>query len=306
MGVLDPPVSATSGAATPSVRSSPPVRRFSRPRSAIFLLFALAAASAAVPDRDRPTGFSIDLRVASDKLLQVVRQVANDRTIRGTYQYDKETTLTGASSDTSSDAFEPWNGPGQVFYKVKHQTVAPAHFPDSGDIGTVTVRYIVQPLGPEGTRLRIDAVFIAEGRHQRHISDGSVETTEFAEIAQKLQDLQEQEKEAERQAQNKAQEQQQNELRNSLEEENSRLEAATTSLQQLQQRKEELRREVLARAKLSGVPLKTAPFNHAATLRLLPKGTVVTIVMRTPYWYGVLGPQAQRGWVYHLLLEAVP
>jgi len=268
----------------------------------------MATASTAVPDRnrERPTGFSIELPVPGSKLLQIVRQVVNDQTIRGTYQFEKETILTDAASASSSNAFGSWTAPGQVFYKVRLETLAPAHFIGSGDVGTVTVRYIVQPLTPESTRLRIDAVFIEDGRHRRHPSDGSIETSEFSEIAKRLQALDQEEKKAQEQVQAQAQEQELRQLQSTLDKEKSRLEVATNSLRQLEQRAAELRHKVMARVKSPGVELKAAPFNHAATLQSLAQGEVVTILVRTPYWYGVQRQQGQKGWVYHIFLEALP
>ncbi len=271
-------------------------------------MLALAAAHAAFADRRKQslTGFSIDLSVAPSKLLRVVGQVVKDETIRGTFQYEKETALTGASSASSSHAFDTWTGPGQVFYKFRRETLAPAHFLGSGDRGTVTVRYIVQTLTAEKARLRIDAVFIEDGRHRRHPSDGSVETSEFAEIAQRLQALEQEEKKAQDQLQRQAQEEELNQLRSTLNDEQSRLEASRTALQQLEQRAAALRPQAMARVKLAGVELKAAPFNHAATLQGLGQGEVVTIVVRTPYWYGVQRQQGQRGWIYHLFVEPLP
>src|SRR5690348_11305912 len=76
---------------------------------------------------------------------------------------------------TPSKAFPPWTGQGKVLYKIRPHTLSPEHFYQSTDEGTVAVRYIVQPLTPSGTRLRIDAVFVEATLRKRHASNGRVE-----------------------------------------------------------------------------------------------------------------------------------
>jgi hypothetical protein len=48
------------------------------------------------------------------------------------------------------------------------------------------VRYVVQALTTESTRLDIDAVFVEDSRRHPHASDGVVEKTEFEEIDRRL------------------------------------------------------------------------------------------------------------------------
>jgi len=307
MGLLVPRLDDSPGAAKP--QSHPSASRLLRGALLLsFLGLALAASSATLADRRKsgPEGFSIDLPVAASKLLKVVVQVAQDETIHGTFQYENESVLSGASAVSSSNAFEAWTGPGQVFYKVHTEALSPAHFPGSGDVGTVTVRYIVQELTPESSRLRIHAVFVENARHRRHPSDGSVETSEFSEIAKRLQAIEKDEEQAQQQRQTQAQEQELNQLRSALEEEKLRLEAARNSLHQLEQRAAALRRELMARVKSPGVELKTAPYNHAATLQTLARGEEVMVLLHTPYWYGVRRQKGQQGWVYYIFLEPLP
>lgn len=307
MGLLVPRLDDPLGAAKP--QSHPSASRLPRCAHILFFLgLALATSSAALADRPKPgpAGFSIDLPVAASKLLKVVVQVAQDESIHGTFQYEKESVLSGASAVSSSNAFEAWTGPGQVFYKVHTEALSPAHFPGSGDVGTVTVRYIVQELTPESSRLRIHAVFVENGRHRHHPSDGSVETSEFSEIAKHLQAIEKDEEQAQQQRQTQAQEQELNQLRSALEEEKLRLEAARNSLHQLEHRAAALRRELMARVKSPGVELKTAPYNHAATLQTLARGEEVMVLLHTPYWYGVRRQQGQQGWVYYIFLESLP
>ena len=43
------------------------------------------------------------------------------------------------------------------------------HFLDSADIGTVTVRYVVEPAGEARTRVRIDAIFVEDPKSQAYL-----------------------------------------------------------------------------------------------------------------------------------------
>ncbi|PYX08516.1 MAG: hypothetical protein DMG88_09970, partial [Acidobacteria bacterium] len=136
-------------------------------------------------------GFSIDLTQPYEKVLDVVQQITNDGIIRGTFQYKGTEQLDGAESANSSSAFSSWTGQGKVLYKIRPHTLSPEHFYQSNDEGTVTVRYIVEPLPPSGTRLRIDAVFVEATLRKRHASDGQVENSEFEAVSAKMQDLEE-------------------------------------------------------------------------------------------------------------------
>jgi hypothetical protein len=275
----------------------------------LLLTVAFAASPGVHAGRTEKSGHSltIDLPSPSAKVVKVVEQVAGDGIIHGTSQYEREKTITDATVATSSDAFEPWEGPSQVFYKVKDGALAPSHFDDTGDIGTVTVRYVVEAVNPQLTRVRIDAVFIQHGRRRRHVSDGSVETSEFGEIATQLKALERQEQDAEAQRlEMEKQEQERTQMRQERDQEEARLAAATASLGELQKQAQGLRQQLLARVKSDGTPLRSAPFGHSASLGKLARGDQVTIVVRTPYWSGVLGPHGEKGWVHNSSLEPLP
>ncbi len=133
-----------------------------------------------------PEGFSITLPDPYAKVVDAVREVCGDGTIRGTSEYESETTLTGAGPAASSASFPRWAGSGDVFFKVRPKTVSPANFAGARDLGTVTVRYIVEPGPNAGVRVTIDAVFIEDNHHGRHASKGFVERAEFGAIAMSL------------------------------------------------------------------------------------------------------------------------
>jgi len=60
---------------------------------------------------------------------------------------------------SSSSLFPEWKDPGTAFYKVRTKVLAPANFKETGDEGTLAVRYVVQSRDANRTTLRIDAVF---------------------------------------------------------------------------------------------------------------------------------------------------
>lgn len=150
-------------------------------------LVSVAAGTAG--SRNRPERFTITLPAPYSRMIDVVREVCSDGVIRGTQQYDSETGITGADAVDSSSAFPPWKGPGEALYKVRRKALAPSHFENSRDIGTVALRYLVEAAGPDQTRLTIDAVFVEDSRHGRHLSQGMVEVAEFGEIARKLKQI---------------------------------------------------------------------------------------------------------------------
>ena len=122
-------------------------------------------------------------------VLKAVQEVTQDQIIHGTYSYDKERILYGAHSANSARVFGGWPGPGKAFYKVADKVLSPRFFKDSEDIGTISVRYVVQDAGPGAAILRIDAVFV-DARNVRHPSEGNVESSEFAAIQEHLKNIQ--------------------------------------------------------------------------------------------------------------------
>src|SRR5438067_4809992 len=105
-------------------------------------------------------GFSIDLDSPYETVVKVLESVAGDGIVRGTGEYKGTDDLLGAVPVKTSDAFKKPAEDGKVFYKVRGNSIAPDHFDNSNDEGTVTVRYVVRALGPKATRLWIDAIFV--------------------------------------------------------------------------------------------------------------------------------------------------
>jgi hypothetical protein len=140
-------------------------------------------ALAGTPDH---SGLSTALPMPYAAVVEAVRAVCADGVIRGTAQYESESTIDGAKESPSSALFPQWTGSGAAFYKTRPGAIAPSHFAGSKDRGAVTVRYVVAP-GPAGdTHVIIDAVFVEDTHHGRHPSQGFVEKAEFEEIAKRL------------------------------------------------------------------------------------------------------------------------
>src|SRR5260221_3565660 len=100
-------------------------------------------------------GFVTEFAASYDDALQALQEIVQDQTIRGTYMSDREKTLTGAATADSTPLFPHWQGEGKIFYKIRTEAIAPRHFLESADIGTVAVRYVLTNVSPERTRLRI-------------------------------------------------------------------------------------------------------------------------------------------------------
>jgi polyhydroxyalkanoate synthesis regulator phasin len=242
--------------------------------------------------------------------------------------------------------FPAWTEGGKVFYKVRKQALDPRNFKDSGDVGTLAVRYVVQPQGEKNTVLRIDALFVEDFRRSVHLSNGSVESSEYKDIQDRLAAVELMKKET-AEALEAKQEQlaKQNfglgsdtvllstppATAKSFESgsgENatgevpsapaapSPLASPTSAMAQpsagelpaesLEQHVAELRRQVERLIKKPGAPLKSAPFHTASTLKSLEPGVEILILISTPYWYGVETHDGQHGWIRRDQLEQVP
>jgi hypothetical protein len=254
---------------------------------------------------DVPEGFAIDLKASEADVMKAVELVTQDTILHGTQVYSREDELTEAEAATGSAYYGPWTGPGHAFYKERKQALSPQHFKNSTDVGTVSVRYIVLGVAPNRTHLQIDAVFVEDGSKRVHQSDTTVETSEFAEIQSHIVRIQREERQTadglqRRQLQVAAQS-------NAKERdaEAARLKDAESSIQSLELRLHELQHQAELRVKAQA-NLKSAPFEHAATLQSVPASSDVLIEIVTPYWYGVETVDGHRGWLRHDQVEPIP
>jgi hypothetical protein len=252
-----------------------------------------------------PEGFAIDLKASEADVLKAVELVSQDTVLHGTQVYSREDELTEAEAATGSVYYGAWTGPGHAFYKVRKQALSPTHFKNSTDVGMITVRYIVLGVAPDRTHLQIDAVFIEDGSKRVHTSDTTVETSEFAEIQSHIVRIQREERQT---ADLQQRQQLQHAAQANVKERNAeaaRLKDAESSVQSLQVRLNELQHKAELRVKAQA-NLKSAPFEHAATLQTVPANSDVLIEIITPYWYGVETVDGHRGWLRHDQVEPIP
>jgi hypothetical protein len=251
--------------------------------------------------------FSTEIAAPESEVVKAVELVVNNGIIQGSKEFNKDKYIENASAATSSPLFPEWKEPGQVYYKVRTDVLAPLNFKDSQDEGTLAVRYVVSSKDASKSILRIDSVFVEDFQRTVHPSNGSVEEAECQEIENQIDSAQAEKKQSDEREKLGQQKLMAQELeRKRLAEEASALTAAQTSVQTLDQRLDYLRHQAERVVKAPGVQLKTAPFHNATNVKSLEGGSEVVIVVVTPYWYGVETTDGQHGWVNREQLEPLP
>jgi hypothetical protein len=285
---------------------SPPIR-FLR-ITAISTVMMLLSPVAGIPKETLTTpGLVREFFGSLEEVRQAVQFVVHDQVIHGTLIFDKEPILTGAEAVDSTPLFDPWQSLGDVYFKIRRNAIAPRHFLESGDQGTIAVRFVLIPVDANRTRVKIDAIYQETAHRIFHSSDGTVEKSEMKEIKDQLETLQE----AAAQAADARRRQTSAELvRQSLirqrEDETTRISNAQSAQKDLEQQVSALHHELERRVKAPGADLKAAPFQSAATLKTLTAFTDVVILIVTSHWLGVETPDGQRGWLPQELLEQLP
>ena len=127
-------------------------------------------------------GLITNVPFSEAEVVQAVQDVVQNGIIRGTREYNKDEYVSGATAQSSSRAFPAWTEGGQVFYKQRLHAIDPRNFKDGGDVGTLTVRYIVQKQDEKNCVVRIDAIFVEDFRRSSHLSNGSVESAEYKDV----------------------------------------------------------------------------------------------------------------------------
>lgn len=301
----------------------------------LILTFFLAALPLPAREKDAiqyGMGLVVNVPFPEAEVAQVVEDVVQNGIIRGTKEYNKDEYVSQASPAPSTRVFPRWTEDGKVFYKVRLKALDPRNFKDSGDVGTLAVRYVVKAQGDKNTVLRIDARFVEDFRKSSHPSNGSVESAEYKDIHDRL-DAIESMKAQTVEAQKEKQEQSAKTQKPVPSDETpatapppvplSRAIAlappnpapanevppskdATPAVQTLEQHLQDLRRQLQRVVKAPGAPLQSAPFHTATALQSLPAGTEVLIVVSTTYWFGVETHEGQHGWLMRDQLEQVP
>jgi len=271
------------------------------------LLLLLLPATSAAKETLTTAGLVREFPATLVEIRQAVLAVVNDKIVHGTLVFDKEPILTGAEVVNSTPLFEPWDGPGEVFFKIRKNAIAPRHFLETGDQGTIAVRYVIIPVDANRTRVKIDALYRESGHNVIHPSDGTVEKSEMKEIKDQLEALEEA---AALAADARRRETSAELVRQSLvrqhDDETTRLNNAQSAQKDLEQQVSALHHELERRVKAPGADLKAAPFHSAASLKTLSAFTDVVILIVTPHWLGIETPEGQRGWLPQESLEQLP
>jgi hypothetical protein len=267
-------------------------------------------------------GLIVNVPFPESEVAAVVREVVQNGIIRGTKEYNKDEYITGATAQTSVRVFPAWTEGGEVFYKVRLHALDPRNFKNSGDVGTLAVRYVVQAQGEKNTVLRINAVFVEDFRHAVHVSNGSVEGEEYKDIHDRLdanavmktqaaEAVRERQEQVPRRAPSPEAAGPPNSVPapTGVENRDTPPQATATAQvdpQTLEEHVRDLRNQVERLVKPPGAALKSAPFHTASTLQSLPAGTEVLVVITTPYWLGIETHDGQHGWMLRDDLELVP
>lgn len=251
-------------------------------------------------------GLSVTVPVPEQELLQAVEDVVADGIIQGTKEYNKDEYVVGAEAADTTTVFSKWTGSGQVFYKLKRNALDPRNFKDSGDSGTLAVRYIVQHQDDKTTFLRLDAIFVDDLRHREHLSNGSVESGEYKDIQDHLAAMQLKKRQAAEEEERSQRELAAQQLERKRKQEQLDLLLSRAPDESLEQHVQRLRREVERMVKPPGTQLKSAPFKSASSLGSVPGGAHVAILITTSYWYGVETEDGQHGWIHRSQLERLP
>jgi len=157
-----------------------------------FLSLLLLLPSLAFPGDTLTTpGLVREFPASLVEIRQAVLAVAGDKMVHGTLVFEKEPILTGAEAVDATPLFDPWEGPGEVYFKIRKNAIAPRHFLESGDQGTIAVRYVIIPVDANRTRIKIDALYQESSHRVVHASDGTVEKSEMKEIKDQLEALEE-------------------------------------------------------------------------------------------------------------------
>jgi SH3 domain-containing protein len=283
----------------------------------VIVLFAVALPAFGRTREKAAPSFTIDVDKPFEQVVPVVEDVARGGVIRGTFEYAGDEQLEDAKFSETSKFFPAWNGDGKIFYKYRERTLAPKHFIESNDVGTVAVRYVVQNNGPNATRLTIDAVFVENGGHHGHPSDGYVETCEFAEIGKRLKDFKQQthpgfssefssSKEGKPAPTENGTGSVGADIRRAIADQKDQLATEIANLQKLEDQSRQFRTSEFVRIRAERAELKASPYSHARVIEALKQGQEVTVLAKSTYWFRVRSEDGQEGWLHHSVVEVQP
>jgi hypothetical protein len=251
-------------------------------------------------------GFNGSLDAPEAEVLKAVHLIVNDPIVYGTYSYEKEKQLKGAKPASSVRVFGDDPDQGKVFFKVLENVLAPRHFKETADLGTIYLRYIVQGTGPATTAIHVDAVYVEKNRRRRHESDGTVEESEFQAIKDRLEKMQAEQRAVNEMAGNDSAAAPTTAEGSTGANVPEPMSKTISSAEELEERVAELKHRTEMRTAAGGAALKSAPYRTAATLQSLPAQAELLVVVLTKYWYGVETTDGRRGWVHRSQAEPLP
>jgi hypothetical protein len=285
--------------------------KFARVAALAILALVFLADNGSTAPKDKPApqlqGMVREFNASLAEVQQAVQAVQHDQIIHGTLMFDKEPILSGAEATDQTPLFEPWIEEGTVYFKIREKVVAPRHFIETGDQGTIGVRYVVSLAAEDRVRVRIDALYFETFHRVAHLSDGTVEKSEMKEIKDRIDSIRQAAIDA---AESRRRKESAELVRQSYirqrEDEATKLGTLESDEKRLVAQLKELHRELERRVKAPGADLKAAPFQSAATLKPISAYTDLLILIITPNWLGVETPEGQRGWIYADRLEPLP
>jgi hypothetical protein len=252
-------------------------------------------------------GFNGSLDAPEAEVLKAVAPIANDSIVYGTYSYEKEKQLKGAKPASAVKVFgDVPADDAKVFFKVLENVLAPRHFMETADLGTIYIRYIVQGTGPGTTAIHIDALYVEKNRRRKHQSDGTVEQSEFQAIKDRLEKMQSDARAVNDMAEKHFPAAPAGADGMAGADVPEPVSEAVSSAGDLEKRVTDLKRKVEMRTATGGAALKAAPYRTAATLQSLPAQAEVLVVVLTKYWYGVETADGHKGWVHRSQTEPLP
>jgi hypothetical protein len=251
-------------------------------------------------------GLNVSVPATEQELLQAVQDVVSDGIIQGSKEYNKDEYIAGAKAADKTAVFPQWTAPGQVFYKVRENALDPRNFKDSGDSGTLAVRYVIQHGDEKNTTVKIDAIFVDDYHRRTHLSNGSVEAAEFKEIQDHIAAMHLAKERAVEEEKQHQQDLAAKELERKRKSQQLEFAVAQKPDETLEQHVQNLRHDVERVVKAPGAQLKSAPFRSASSLKPLSAGSQVLILISTPYWFGVETEDGQHGWIHRSDLEQLP
>jgi hypothetical protein len=293
------------------MKNEMPCRDFVSWGSALLLVlvsFAIAPLSARSkrPPGPEAAGLTVSVPAPEQEVLQAVQDVVSDGIIQGSKEYNKDEYIEGAEVADSTPVFPKWTGGGRVFYKVRKNALDPRNFEEGGDSGTLAVRYVVELGDEKNTVLKIDAIFVDDFHRRPHASNGSVESAEYTAIQEHLATMQIKKQRAAEDARLRELAAEELERKQKRQQQQLELSVAQAPGESLEEHVQKLRHEAERLVKSPGGKLRSAPFRSASSLKPLPPGTLVLILVSTPYWYGVETEDGEHGWLHRSELESLP